>query len=301
MLYIDQPVQTGFSYDSLHNGTYDSTTQQITLIDIEEGMPPENNNTIFGGTFPSNDIYSTTNSTQNSARAIWHFAQAWFQEFPAYKPNDSRISIWSESYGGRYGPSFTAYFQEQNERIANETITTEGESYYIDLDTLGIINGCIDLLAQGLSYPEMAYNNTYGIQVINETVYQQAVDDWSRPQGCRDLILTCRALASEGDPMAFGNNQTVNEACVEADQFCSTQVEGPFFSGGRGFYDITHLSPDPFPPPYLEYVDYGKVKLVLRNLLTHPQRLSPTIMGAKSTWYAAQLDPIHRQRLLCFY
>jgi Serine carboxypeptidase len=254
MLYIDQPVQTGFSYDALYNGTYDATTQAITLADFTDGTIPQQNNTLYVGTFPSTDNSSTTNGTQNSARAIWHFAQEWFQEFPAYKPNDDRISIWSQSYGGHYGPSFTAYFQQQNEKIANRSITTDGETYYINLDTLGIISGCIDLLTQELSYPEMAYNNTYGIQVINETAYQQAITDWSKAGGCRDLILRCRALASEGDPMAFGNNDTVNAACVEADQYCSIQVEGPFFNGDRGYYDIAHINPDPFPPPYYGYV-----------------------------------------------
>jgi carboxypeptidase C (cathepsin A) len=252
MLYIDQPVQTGFSYDSLHNGTYDATQALITLMDFGDGSIPEQNDTFYIGTFPSVDVYSTTNGTQNSARAIWHFAQEWFQGFPAYKPNDNRISIWTESYGGRYGPSFTAYFQEQNEKIANGTIATNGETYFIHLDTLGIINGCIDLLTQELSFPEFAYNNTYGIQVINETVYNKAVDDWGRPGGCKDLILTCQTLAKEGDPLEFGNNDTVNAACRDASQFCSNQVEGVFFYGDRGYYDIAHINPDPFPPPYFQ-------------------------------------------------
>jgi carboxypeptidase C (cathepsin A) len=249
MLYIDQPVQVGFSYDTLNNGTYDAVTQNITLFNSTDPIP-EQNNTLYTGTFPSTDQYSTANDTQNSARALWHFAQEWFQEFPAYKPNDNRISIWTESYGGRYGPSFTAYFQEQNEQIANKTITTQGETYYIHLDTLGIINGCIDLLTQEFSYLQMAYNNTYGIKVINETVYNQAVNDWSKTQGCRELILNCRALAKEGDPLMFGNNNTVNEACVAADQFCSNQVEGVYFYGDRGYYDVAHTNPDPFPPPF---------------------------------------------------
>lgn len=263
MLYIDQPVQTGFSYDSLNNGTYDATTRQITLRDFTDGIPQQSN-TFYTGTFPSNDNSSTTNGTQNSARAIWYFAQEWFQEFPGYKPNDDRISIWTESYGGRYGPSFTAYFQQQNEKIANNTITTTGETFDIHLDTLGIINGCIDLLIQELSYPQMAYNNTYGIQVINETLYRQAVNDWSKPEGCRDLILTCRALAREGDPMEFGNNETVNTACMQADQFCSNQIEGVYFNGDRGYFDIAHIVLDPFPPPYYEYADWRHVKSLSR-------------------------------------
>jgi carboxypeptidase C (cathepsin A) len=249
MLYIDQPVQTGFSYDSLLNGTYDSTSAKISPADFSDGFP-EQNNTFYTGTFPSLDRFSTTNGTQNSARAIWYFAQEWFQEFPAYQPKDDRISIWTESYGGHYGPSFAAYFQEQNEKIANKTITSAGNTYEINLDTLGIVNGCIDLLTQSLSYPDMAYNNTYGIQAIDEEAYKRAVNAYSKPNGCRDLILDCRALAQEGDPMAFGNNRTVNRACAQADRYCSDNVEGPYFSAGRGFYDIAHPAQDPFPPPY---------------------------------------------------
>ena len=57
--------------------------------------------------------------------------------------------------------------------------------------------------------------------------------------------------------MMFGSNETVNAACRKADQYCSNNVEGPFFYGDRGYYDIAHVNPDPFPPPYYEYVDTG--------------------------------------------
>ncbi len=92
MLYVDQPVQTGFSYDTLNKGTYDATNQQIILSDFTDSIP-EQNNTFYTNIFPSVDRYSTTNGTQNSARALWYFAQEWFQVFPAYHPNDSWISI----------------------------------------------------------------------------------------------------------------------------------------------------------------------------------------------------------------
>lgn len=74
-------------------------------------------------------------------RALWHFAQAWFQEFPDYKPNDNSINIFTESYGGRYGPAISAFFEEQNMRIANKSINNVGDTYVIHLGTLGIING----------------------------------------------------------------------------------------------------------------------------------------------------------------
>ncbi|KAJ9243607.1 hypothetical protein DTO207G8_1686 [Paecilomyces variotii] len=264
VLYIDQPNQVGFSYDTPTNGTYNQLNSECDVSPFSDGVP-EQNNTFQVGTFPSQNPNSTANSTENSARSLWHFAQTWFSEFPEYKPNDDRVSIWTESYGGRYGPSFTAFFQEQNEKIQNGTLKGDGETHYIHLDTLGIINGCVDLLEQQLSYPEFAYNNTYGIQAINESVYNAAVDAWSRPGGCKDLIVECRNLAAEGDSGLNGSNATVNEACQKANSFCGNTVEGPYVEfSGRGYYDIAHFDPDPFPPPYfLGYLNQHWVQSAL--------------------------------------
>src|ERR1700712_734899 len=139
--YIDQPVQTGFSYDSLVNGTLDILNQDLQTMDFTQEKIPKQNNTFLVGTFPSNNIGATANGTANGARALWHFAQTFFQEFPDYKPNDNRISVWTESYGGRYGPASIAYFQQQNEKILNGSITDEKNRHVMHLDTLGIING----------------------------------------------------------------------------------------------------------------------------------------------------------------
>lgn len=92
-------------------------------------------------------------------------------------PNDSRISIATESYGGRYGPAFAAFFEEQNQRIENGTWEgMEGEMFVLDLDTLMIINGCIDRPTMYFSYPAMAVNNTYGIQAVNESVHMEMLE-----------------------------------------------------------------------------------------------------------------------------
>jgi carboxypeptidase C (cathepsin A) len=253
MLYIDQPDQTGLSYDVLANGTQDLTDDTMTLSDFSSGVP-EQNNTFLVGTFSSQLLNSSANGTTNAARALWHFAQVWFQTFPAYKPNDNRISIWTESYGGHYGPSFASFFEEQNMKITNQTWTEVGNTYIIHLDTLGIINGCVDVQVQGLSYPQMAYNNTYGIKTINESVFQSSVGAYTIPGGVRDLINTCRSLAAEGDPTNQGNNVTVNNACIAADD-ATNLVEGPYILySGRNFYDIAAIDIDPFPPNY--YVGY---------------------------------------------
>ena len=264
MLYIDQPNQVGFSWDVLTNGTVDLTEGTIETTNFTDPVPAPNN-TFSVGTFPSQDSDNSANSTSNAARALWHFAQTWFQEFPDYKPNNDAISIFTESYGGRYGPAFAAFFEEQNQRIANQSIHESGDTFIIHLDTLGIINGCVDLLTQELSYPTIAYNNTYGMVTVDKDTYEQAVDDFQKPGGCRDLILQCQSLAAEGDPDFIGNNDTVNEACSGADDFCRGHVENPYIeSSGRNYYDIAAVDPDPFPPNYfLGYLANAYVQAAL--------------------------------------
>ncbi|KAF1985629.1 putative carboxypeptidase S1 [Aulographum hederae CBS 113979] len=254
MLYIDQPVQTGWSFDNLMNGTLDVSGSITPLPPNAPAEVPLNVNwTVLPGTFPSESTRSTANGTANAARTMWHFAQVWFQEFPAYKPNDNRVSIWTESYGGHYGPAFAAFFQEQNDKIANGSLTDQGANFPIHLDTLGIINGCVDLQTMQLSYPQIAFNNTYGIQAINESTYTAAVAAWQQPGGCQERIAACRTIAAQQDPTNQGNSPEVNRVCADANNFCQNNVEGPYILySGRSFYDISQSAEDPFPPSYFQ-------------------------------------------------
>jgi carboxypeptidase C (cathepsin A) len=195
---------------------FDST---VTVLSPDQPIPHQTTGFLVG-TFASNDANLTANGTANAARALWSFAQVFFQEFPDYKPNDDRISIWTESYGGRYGPAFTSFFQQQNERILNGSIADRKNKHLIHLDTLGIINGCIDLLTQEESYPIIAFNNTYDLQTINEGIFNSAIEAWSRPDGCRDKIVKCQSLAAKLDPANQGGNMEVNAVCRDATDFC---------------------------------------------------------------------------------
>ncbi|RMZ35647.1 hypothetical protein D0859_00182 [Hortaea werneckii] len=284
MLYLDQPVQVGLSYDGLQNVTLDLLEGDVTLLNDTDPIPDQNS-TFLVGTYPSRDSNRTSLGTENAAIALWHFAQTWFQEFPGYHPNDSRISIATESYGGRYGPAFAAFFEEQNQRIENgswsvytcslETLlfamltcsvrSVEGEQYVINLDTLMIINGCIDRPTQWPGYPMMAYNNTYGIESVNETIHEQMLDALYREGGCLDQIEDCRAISVIYDPENIGINETVNEVCQEAENFCSTEVRGPYLQySGRNYYDIATLDPDPFPAPFYQgYLNQPHVQAAL--------------------------------------
>ena len=253
MLYLDQPVQVGLSYDTLQNVTVNLETGRITELNETDAIP-EQNATLLVGTYPSQDANNTAFGSRNGAFALWHFAQTWFQEFPAYAPNDSRISIATESYGGRYGPAYSAFFEEQNQKIENGTWQdADGEMYIIHLDTLLLINSCVDRNVQWNSYPHIAYNNTYGIETVNETIYEQMTAAYYGEGGCRDRIYNCRNLSLEYDPENRGHNASVNDVCEDAETFCTAYVRDPYLEySGRNYYDFATFDPDPMPPPWYE-------------------------------------------------
>ncbi|KAL9114089.1 MAG: hypothetical protein Q9227_001861 [Pyrenula ochraceoflavens] len=167
-------------------------------------------------------------------------------QFPHYKPHNERISLWTESYGGRYGPTFTSYFAHQNALIRNGTLTGPG-LHYLHLDTLGIINGCIDAATQERFYAEFAHNNTYGIQVFNDTLYERLMEGITGPGGVEEKIEECRRLTRELDPDMTGNNPVVNEFCIKVWELSWSLTEEPYGQvGTAGRFDVTvspHHSP----------------------------------------------------------
>ncbi|MCJ1390327.1 hypothetical protein MMC18_003186 [Xylographa bjoerkii] len=247
MLYIDQPVQVGYSYDTLVNGTLDYLKDgNITIEDFSQGVPQQNN-TLRVGTFASQNVKHTANSSIHAAHAIWHFAQTFLEEFPKYEPHDERISLWTESYGGKYGPVFAEFFRTQNERIINGSIRGPG-THLIHLDTVGIINGCIDSLYQARKYPIFLYNNTYGIQAINVSTYKSLIHEFDRPNGLQDQFKQCRQMARQVDPDEHGDIDEVNKFCAIVQSKVEQLIYEPFKNAKEyGWMDITHPWADPFP------------------------------------------------------
>lgn len=229
--------------------TWNLLTGEVELLNATDPVP-EQNTTFLTGTFPSRNPNNTAFGSVNGAVAAWHFTQAWFQEFPHLLPNDTRLSLAAQSYGGRYGSAMFRVFEEQNQRMENGTWDGgEGEQFILYLDTLLMISGCVDRYVQYPYYPQQAFRcNGYGIEAVNETVYNSMVE--SVPE-CLRQIQMCREEAAVSDPENLGVNATVNAMCEDAETFCRPSIVSPYTQYlGLDYYDISTQSPPPFPPPF---------------------------------------------------
>ncbi len=304
MLYVDQPNSVGFSYDVVLNSTFDTLflvpealndTGVVSFDDYPEGVP-EANSTLWYGSFPSQNILHTANTTAIAARTLWHFAQGFFGSFPEYKTCNKDISLWGNSYGGYTVSVTAAYFVSQNEKIQNEKIQNGklngGAAAELPVDTIGFTNGCTDLLYQLEYYPQMAYNNTYGLQVINETVYEMAV---AAVPACLQLVRDCRSLSEEYDPDQFAFNATVNAICANATATCAaigaaydtaSNVSNAInLSASVAVLDSSSADNARFPEVRLRYGTHetGSLPAVL------PRRLPQPGLGAKGAGRPGQL------------
>lgn len=97
MLYIDQPAQVGFSYDTLANFTKDLSGPSYSPIN-GTGLVPEQNSTLLTGTFASRNGTHSPRGVRNTAKIFWDFMQVFAQDFPGHQSNNSRIALTTESF-----------------------------------------------------------------------------------------------------------------------------------------------------------------------------------------------------------
>ena len=273
LLFVDQPNQVGFSYDVATNASYNLLTGEV----FEPPTPPDSSLPSYmylNGTFGTSNFNeksetpwsATANTTDIAAQATYHFLQGWLSAFPQYnpavRPNSTQpnpiisgpvgVNLFAESYGGKYGPVFARYFAEQNKARLNGTVPASS-TLEIRLETLGIVNGLVDDLIQDKYFPYFAYNNTYGIQAINQVDELNAINTYT--SDCTDQITTCRSLMASTDPDGYGDVQSTNDACEQAQLTCNGILE-PYVAAGRYVYDIRQTVPSPDPPAaYQEYLN----------------------------------------------
>ncbi|ORY70308.1 carboxypeptidase S1 [Pseudomassariella vexata] len=192
VLYVDQPIGTGFSYG---------------IDDV--------------------------NSTVTAAPFVWNLLQAFYAHFPEYECRD--FGIFTESYGGHYGPEFAHYIQEQNAAIEEGDL--EGDK--INIVAVGINNGWFDSTIQERAYIDYALNNSYR-PLINESVADSLYD-----------IYETKCVPALNECISSGTD----EACSYADDTCIGNVDTVIYdSADFGTYDI-RVSANTTDPPET-YVDY---------------------------------------------
>lgn len=293
VIFIDQPNQVGFSYDTPTNGS-------LNLLDNAFSLPPkiapldQPSYSFLNGTFSSNDYHKTANTTQIAAYAVWHMLQGFLSTFPQYNPGSQAnstkpgvvgVNLFAESYGGKYGPTFAALWERQNMLRRNGSVPSNS-TLEIRLASLGILQGCVDDLVQGRYYPLFAYNNTYGIRAVSLLDELTAANSYLSASGCQQLIQACRNAANSMDPQEAGDVMTVNQVCQAAQNNCNNNVLGPYTKSGRDVYDIGQIMPDPFPPStYLEYLNTGYVQDAIGAVVNYTES-----NGAVSTAFLSTGD-----------
>ncbi|KAL9598257.1 MAG: hypothetical protein Q9219_004616 [cf. Caloplaca sp. 3 TL-2023] len=263
ILFIDQPNQVGFSFDKLTNGSIDLLNSLVTFP--PSATPPDRPEyTYLNGTFSSNNSHASANTTEIAAHIVWHMLQGFLGAFPQYNPaltsNSTQsgsvgINLFTESYGGKYGPLFATHFESQN-ALRRAGKLPKDKTLEIRLASLGIMQGCVDDLVQGKFYPLFANNNTYGIKALSLVDQQNAASSFLGANGCQQQIQSCRTAVSALDSANEGDVDSVNQVCKNAQIACYQNVIGPYVISGRSIYDITQMVPSPFPAStYLEYLN----------------------------------------------
>lgn len=271
ILYVDQPNEVGFSYDMPTNGSLNLFTSMITQppSGVPSGSP---NFTFINGTFSSGNVNTTTNTTEIAAHAIWHMLQGFLATFPQYNPGTYSnstipgpvgVNLFAESYGGKYGPAFATFWEQQNMLRKNGSLSAN-RTLEVHLSSLGIMQGCVDDLVQGRFYPIFANNNTYGVQALSLTDQQTAASSYLSVDGCQEQIQACRNAGVSQDLGDLGDVAVVNQICKRAQTTCNDNVIGPYTESGRDVYDITQFTPNPFPPSmYLDYLNSADVQAAI--------------------------------------
>ncbi|KAJ7655896.1 Alpha/Beta hydrolase protein [Mycena rosella] len=131
------------------------------------------------------------------------------------------LAIWTESYGGHYGPTFAAYFRTQNAAISAETI----EGLHLNLMTLGIGDGLTDPISQYPGYFTYAASNPYH-PLVSADVLAQANISWNTPvTGCKARIIAC-------------NDNGNNSICSNAQEFCNGAILKPLVGDFDSNFDV---------------------------------------------------------------
>ncbi|KAH9820277.1 carboxypeptidase S1 [Melampsora americana] len=203
MIYVDQPIKTGFSYGK-------------------------------------NDVHSTA----QAAPKIWKFLQLLFDNPTFAKYQKSDFGLFTESYGGHYGPVFSEYFVAKNKLIQSGKL----KGHPIRLKALGINNGWFDPLIQYPAYYDFAQAKYNGLfDLVDQKTLEEMKTDLNKDNGCLALIKNCYQTEKPED-------------CKYADEFCEIKITNPSI-GIRNQYFFPNNASDTFPSvAFMNYLRRSEVR-----------------------------------------
>lgn len=178
-------------------------------------------------------------SSVTAAPYVWKLLQAFYAQFPQYE--NRNFGVFTESYGGHYGPEFADYFEQQNAAITSGSVTGQN----IKLVALGINNGWFDATLQEKAYVDYSYSNSYK-PLISASQHTTYLNTYSSE--CAPALAQCHSSGSNAD-------------CQASDNTCYNAIEGPLSQvADFDVYDIRAPSNDPNPPEtYATYLTNSAV------------------------------------------
>jgi carboxypeptidase C (cathepsin A) len=202
---------------------------------------------------------NNVSSSVTASPYVWKLIQNFYASFPEYKSRE--FGIFTESYGGHYGPEFARYIQAQNKAIAAGTV--KGEK--IKLTGLGINNGWINPADNYKALIDYQVNNKYKKNMITEATSQRLMNLYKTR--CVPQLQQCWKSNTNAD-------------CQTAMVTCKSGIESPLTRGNFDVYDVRQPAKDPFPPQtYIKYL--GQPEIV-------------SAIGAKSKYQECPTGPLRK-------
>ena len=202
VIYIDQPIGTGFSFGT---DTVNSTLSASPFVWQA-----------FQVLFESGEFSKF--QSREYVRLLFITLFFWL---------DNRLILATESYGGHYGPALVTYFDQQNKLIREGELKGEEvvvsalmiNKYISPLFHVGSLfkytSGWFDPLIQNQAYVDFATNAPGYGQLQSDEVIQRLNTAFFGPGGCQEQERAC---------FAAGDSVASNSICRKADDFCVTRL-----------------------------------------------------------------------------